>query len=272
MELNTNTNKLLLKKFTACINIELLFDFKSLLYSIIRQFNEKHNLRCDLKQNLFKSLNFSKIEEYSEYFSKFNDEEEIDSNNFGNSSLKMNINEFILKNNLFETVKPKLLFTTQFYFLNNLIKRIASVSQSHDNNLYNTIVYVYTEEEFYLKFIDGKMKEKLKSIFEVENLIFTEKAYLKESITKNNDNHDKDDSLTIIFNDKNTTDLLCTVELDNQHGNKTILFHKEENNNSENNINNNFKICSKFEELLEYLCKTYNYDYNENNENYKGKK
>jgi hypothetical protein len=128
MESIMNTNTLILRT-------SHLIDSKSMLFCLTRYMNEKHNLNIPLKQSYLNSLEIDNIDDYldSVIFNKVNLDEKI----------KDEYTSFLKSNHLYNTIKPRLLYSYNIYYL---IKLLLS------NNIPISLIIIYdTLDKFILE-------------------------------------------------------------------------------------------------------------------------
>ena len=62
-----NTHKTV-NRILPIINLEHLFDFRSILFTIARYSNEINEYKINLTQNFFNTLNFHTIDQFTKFF------------------------------------------------------------------------------------------------------------------------------------------------------------------------------------------------------------
>ena len=240
-----------INKCFLLINVELLFDFRSILFTIARFTNDKFKFKKNLNQNFFNSLKFSNIDEFVNSFIK-NESEDIDNESKNSEILKQNIKG----NPVLNTVKPKLVSCSELSYLTKILK-------TKDNNL-----------EVILFFKDNYYAEVLKKL-EVEssfNKIFKNVSKLSiESIHDINfkeffENNDGNNLIILIDNEQ------IDHNLDNFEASKLQSNLKEKLNSYPNNKilfynkpvlakKNNFESENYFEDMIKSICQIQSLDY-----------
>jgi hypothetical protein len=135
-------------KLSIFIRSSYLFDIKSILFCLTRYVIEKYNLNIQLKQSYLNSLVFETLDEYIDIIFSACDL---------NDKTREEIQTIITSNDLYQTVKPRLLFT---YNIIHLMKLISG---------YNPEIHILYDD--YDKFIYPKYLNKDKGIF--KHLIYT---------------------------------------------------------------------------------------------------
>jgi hypothetical protein len=96
-------------KYTILVKASYLMDYKPTLHCLTRFLNEKNNLNLNLSQSKLNQVSFNSIEDYvDQVFGKGCDIDENKRNEFV---------KFLGENELYSTIKPRLLFTFNLYVL-----------------------------------------------------------------------------------------------------------------------------------------------------------
>lgn len=177
-----------LTKINVFVNIEVLFDFKSILFALTKHLNISNNFLLDKSQNYFDSLKVNTIEEYLSNFKE-------------NQQLK----EFIYNSNLFSTVKPKLYSLLQVYFIFKHFKCLE--------------LYLFSAEEKYIKILkELNLTDRLKFNSDCKtDIILIKKEEISNFLLKENENYktyliDYEDNLSenerIVYINKNKGNII----------------------------------------------------------------
>jgi hypothetical protein len=193
-------------EYDIFINIELLFEIRGILWAITRFLNNRINFLPTPKQDFFKNLKYTNIEEYlSEIKSKV-----LDESKFPIDQLRKELKS----NFLYSTIKPKLFFLDQLRKLLNTLKFSNLFIFSRDNsfidNIQNTVAY---KEFINLMNVDNMKNFILVEYFDLKN------KFIKPSIIC-------DLSIDVV------------KEFDGYTKEITFYYIKDENNKEERNIQN----------------------------------
>jgi len=119
--------------YTIIVNLDLIFDFKAVLFCLARNFNEKYDLQKSLSQSFLNSIKFKNLNEFADCL-------EI------NDNFKIPFISFIAKNNLYSSIKPRLLFCFELYYLIKVLtnlKKNFKVLSIYDVMDKSYIEYIY---------------------------------------------------------------------------------------------------------------------------------
>lgn len=229
-------NTPLTKGIRIYYNVELLFEFRSILFTIARYTNENFLHRINPSQNFFNSLNFSTINGFIEAYLKEQENISQDISNGRCENYEKNY-EIIFNNiknsNVFNTIKPKLLSLSELYCLKeiselaglnfdlvlyakeshyiealrkceilNIIKKILKLDEEIKLEEFDCILEKNNDKENYLNlFIDtsNSVQSKLLHKLNLENSLVLIKKLYKSSEEKNT-NHDDNESLVTLSN------------------------------------------------------------------------
>ena len=143
------------------LNLSKLFDFSSITFALIKQYEESENEKKidfgELNLNDFRITNFENL------FNKFSK---------GDNKIKEELQQFFLNSDLYKCVKPKLILLSQIYFLinQNLIDK---------NNF-----FIFFEDEKFIDFLGNEYLNEFKNITNINNIIFIDNLIKK--LTNNN--------------------------------------------------------------------------------------
>ena len=145
------------------LNLSKLFDFSSITFALIKQYEESENRNSninfgDLNLNDFRMTNFEDL------FDKFSKND---------NKIKEELKQFFLNSELYKCVKPKLILLSQIYFLinQNLIDK---------NNF-----FIFFEDEKFIEFLGNDYLNEFKNITNINNIIFIDDLIKKISDNKN---------------------------------------------------------------------------------------
>jgi riboflavin kinase len=246
-------NTPLIKAIKVNLNVELLFEFRSILFTIARYTNENYLHRTNPSQNFFNSLNFSTINGFIEAFLKEQENISQDESNGRGESYDKNYE--ILSNNIknskvFATIKPKLVSLSELYYL----KEISDMAGL------NFDLILFAKEKYYIEALrQAEIVNILNKILKVESEIKVEEYHnLIEKVEKNNET--ENDLNLFIDTNSGESKLLQKINLNNSlMFTKKLYKSSESNNNNHNdsllsstNFNQN-KFFEKFEDFLKQI-------------------
>ena len=221
-------------KIYVFVNIELLFDFRSYLFSSARLINDKYKLGKQFSQSFFNSLKFSNIDQFIE--SLKSEDQSSPSDNFNYLG---NIKENIFSSRILENVKPRLLTFSDVYCITQMIPDKLELILFSNENYYIDI----TEKIGLIKL--------LKSIFNCEVTIekFENYKKLKEQINDSN----KKLAIIIDYDDIIQEEKIDTLR--NENLDVFIISKKFKKTDEEVSISDKFiDLCEKsFEESSQII-------------------
>ncbi len=124
--------------FIIIVNLDLMFDFKAILFCLTRNFNEKYDLQKSLPQSFLNSIKFKN-------FNEFADSLQI------NDDFKIPFISFIEKNNLYSCIKPRLLFCFELYYLIKVFTKY--------NKKFKLVVAFDIMDKSYIEYINKSINE-----------------------------------------------------------------------------------------------------------------
>jgi hypothetical protein len=236
------------KRILPIINLEHIFDFRSILFTIARFSNESQDYKMNLTQNFFNSLNFNTIDQFTKCFI----EKKIEQDHSQNLSNQVKVfKDAILNNDLFYSVKPKLWTLSEIYFLYEISNKL-----DHDFE----IILVYKENFFKDVIMKLLYLNEIQNIFESQNKKSKVKFIIKSEeevinfLLKNNSSPSIKNIIIHIDNQK----------LNASENNEDIVFYsKYFNKHSDSKESDNFEsvlklICEKTLLNQDEIIKDYN--------------
>ncbi len=185
------------KKFIGIyVNIEILFDFRSYLFTLARYTNDRFKLGKHFNQNFFNSLQFNNINQFIDCLRK-------SENDTVNDYIEL-LKENIKTTKIFDNVKPRLYSLTEVFYLSQIFKNQIEL-------------ILYTSEDKYLEVIN-----KIGVVKHLQNL-FNNKIHKFTIRIENND---------CLYNELDKLDdrivILIDYELDEKLRNKEqIVFYQK---------------------------------------------
>ena len=134
--------------YTIIVNLDLLFDFKAVLFCLTRNFNEKFDLQKSLSQSYMNNIQFKNFDELA-------DSLQI------NDKFRGPFISFIEENDLYSSIKPRLIFCYELYYLIKIFtnyKKHFRLLTVHD-----------VMDKSYLKYIINTINE-IKKLLCIEDL------------------------------------------------------------------------------------------------------
>lgn len=115
-------NSQTIKKIVPIINLELLYDFRSILYTVARFTNEKNGWKMNFSQNFFNSITFNNIDQFVQCLSEkinFRDGQKLGDEQ--RDTIPDNyLRDLIINSDLFQTIKPRLCTLSEIFYICDL--------------------------------------------------------------------------------------------------------------------------------------------------------
>jgi hypothetical protein len=254
-------------KIMIFVDLDLLFDFKSILIAITRFFidNSEKYKTSNLNGKFFQTIDLITIQQFvDDVIEKIEFKDVLDLKRISlKNELKAELLERIYLCQEFKCVKPRLFFLFRFQYLIGLLKEKFSSE--------NIQINISSSEEYFIRMMeDTNILKKIKNLFQMKedliNLIsrannkiveeFEDKINLKiQNFSSEEDNK----STTIIFNSKNISFDLIEKSADKTN-NFVFYFYPNIKIDEKEKLSNkeNFKHLCEFESFLKKICENFN--------------
>jgi hypothetical protein len=227
-----NTHKTV-NRILPIINLEHLFDFRSILFTIARYTNEINEYKINLTQNFFNTLNFHTIDQFTKFFIEKKIGQDYSENLY--NEIK-SFKDEILSNNLFDTVKPKLCTLSEIYYLNQICNLVKDK---------NAEIVLLCREDFFKEIIS-----RLSILDDIQNIFESRNERKIRFIIKNEE--EVINYLYSLKNDSSLNDLVVHIDnemLSGYESDSSLIFYRKYFNKHSDS-----KDSDNFESILKLIC------------------